>query len=63
MQLLGRDARLIIEPLLDGRPRVLERVFAAAPGVGDSRFPVMRRSYLAVVPRRSEARQEVGERN
>ncbi|SHL22210.1 hypothetical protein SAMN05192548_107915, partial [Paraburkholderia terricola] len=33
MQLLRRNPGLALKPLLYGRPRMLERIFTAAPGV------------------------------
>src|ERR1700761_893928 len=63
MQLLRRDTGLGFKPLLYCRPCMLERIFPAAPGVWGARLSVMRRPYLAVLPRCAETCQEIRERN
>jgi hypothetical protein len=49
--------------LLDRRPRVLERILPAAPRVGDAGLSLVGWSYLAVLPRCSEAAQEIRQGN
>ena len=42
---------------------MFERIFASTPVVWNARFAVMRRSYLAGLPRCPETRQEIRERD
>lgn len=57
-EFLGRDGRLLFEPALDYRPRMLERVRAGAPLTVGCRFLAMCRANFARFPRRRQAREK-----